>query len=130
MQKTANYELIYIARQDLSPVQVENQTEDYKKLVESHKGRVSKIEYWGLRKLAYDIRKNTRGHYTLMNIAAAPDVVKELERQMRINENILRYLTIAVDTLDDAPSAMMRNAKPRSHYEQPTIQVENDANER
>lgn len=128
MQKTANYELIYIARQDLSPVQVENQTEDYKKLIESQKGRISKIEYWGLRKLAYDIRKNARGHYTLMNIAAAPDVVKELERQMRINENILRYLTIAVEDLDDAPSVMMRNTKPRSHYEQPTIQVDRDEN--
>jgi len=119
-----HYELVYIARQDLSPVQVEQQTEALKKIVETRSGKVSKIEYWGLRKLAYDIKKNSRGHYTLLNITAPSETMLELERQMRLNENILRYLTISVEKHDDTPSIMMKQTKSRFHYEQPTIQVD------
>ena len=101
------YEHIFIARQDISPAQVEGLTETLQKLVTENGGKVEKAEYWGLRSLQYKIRKNRKGHYSLFNIDAPAAVVHELERQEKINEDILRSLTIRVDALDETPSPVL-----------------------
>jgi len=101
------YEHIFIARQDISPAQVEGLTETLQKLVTDNGGKVTKSEYWGLRSLQYKIKKNRKGHYSLFNIDAAAPVVHELERQEKLNDDILRCLTIRVDELDETPSPVL-----------------------
>jgi len=96
----AYYEHVLIARQDISPQQAEQLNEDLKALIESHGGHIAKIEYWGLRNLSYRIKKNRKGHYSLLAIDAPSAAVKEMERQLSINEDVLRWLTIRVDELD------------------------------
>jgi small subunit ribosomal protein S6 len=103
----ALYENVFIARQDVPVTQVEALTTQYAELVTSLGGTVSKKEYWGLRSLTYRIKKNRKGHYTLLNIDGPPAAVKELERTMSINEDIIRYLTVRVDELEEGPSAIM-----------------------
>jgi small subunit ribosomal protein S6 len=95
-----SYEHVVIARQDISPAQAEALNEELKALVESRGGHILKIEYWGLRNLTYRIKKNRKGHYSLLAIDAPAEAVKEMERQLSLNEDVLRYLTIKVDTLD------------------------------
>jgi small subunit ribosomal protein S6 len=102
------YENVFIARQDVSSAQVEALTDTFANLVTEHGGKVTKREYWGLRNLAYRIKKNRKGHYVLLNLDAPPVAVNELERNMRINEDVLRYLTVHVETLEEGPSAMMQ----------------------
>ena len=109
----AYYEHVFIARQDVSAPQVDGLTEDFSKLIEEQGGKVTKKEYWGLRGLAYKIRKNRKGHYVLMNLDATPDAVLEMERQMRLNEDVLRYLTIRVDELEEGPSVIMQRGSGR-----------------
>jgi small subunit ribosomal protein S6 len=94
------YEHVLIARQDISPTQAETLNEELKTLIESLGGHIAKIEYWGLRNLTYRIRKNRKGHYTLLAIDAPAAAVKEMERQLSINEDVLRFLTVKVDQLD------------------------------
>jgi len=101
------YEHIFIARQDISPAQVEGLTETLQKVVTDNGGKVAKQEYWGLRNLQYKIKKNRKGHYSLFNIDAPAAVIHELERQEKINEDILRYLTIRVEELDETPSPVL-----------------------
>ena len=103
----ALYEHIFIARQDISPAQVEGLTETLQKIVTDHGGKIAKSEYWGLRNLQYKIKKNRKGHYSLFNIDAPAAAVQELERQEEINEDILRFLTIRVDELDESPSPVL-----------------------
>ena len=105
------YENIFIARQDISTAQVEALTETFANLVAENGGKVEKREYWGLRNLAYRIKKNRKGHYVLFNLEAPPAAVSELERNMRINEDVLRYLTVRVDELEAGPSSMMRRSE-------------------
>ena len=102
------YENVFIARQDVSSAQVETLTDTLANLVTEHGGKVTKREYWGLRNLSYRIKKNRKGHYILLNLDAPPAAVNELERNMRINEDVLRYLTVRVDALEEGPSAMMQ----------------------
>ena len=97
----ALYENVFIARQDVPATQVETLTNQFAELVTAQGGTVQKKEYWGLRSLAFRIKKNRKGHYTLMNIDAPSAAVKELERTMSINEDIIRYLTVRVDTLEE-----------------------------
>ncbi len=104
----ALYEHVFIARQDVSAGQVETLTDEFKNLIERGGGTVGKTEYWGLRSLQYKIKKNRKGHYVLMNLDAPSDVVQELERQMRIHDDVLRYLTIRMDELDEEPSIQMQ----------------------
>lgn len=104
----ALYEHIYLARQDVSQQQVEELTTALTEILSSGGGKVTKNEYWGLKGLSYRIRKNRKAHYTLLNIEAAPAAVAEMERQMRINEDILRFMTVRVDELEEGPSAMMQ----------------------
>jgi small subunit ribosomal protein S6 len=102
------YEHIYLARQDVTSQQVEALTESLKGIIEAHGGKVSKVEYWGVKSLAYRIRKNRKAHFTLMNIDAAPAAVAEMERQMRINEDVLRFMTIRVEELEEGQSVMLQ----------------------
>ena len=103
----ALYENVFIARQDVPQTQVETLTNQFADIVTGLGGTVSKKEYWGLRSLTYRIKKNRKGHYTLLNIDAPSAAVKEMERTMSINEDIIRFLTVRVDTLEEAPSAIM-----------------------
>ena len=103
----ALYEHIYLARQDVSPQQVEELTTTLTNVLTEGGGKVTKNEYWGLKSLSYRIRKNRKAHYSLLNIDAPATAVAEMERQMRINEDILRFMTIRVDALEEGPSAMM-----------------------
>ncbi len=102
------YEHVYLARQDLAPAQVEGLTEALTALITEQKGRVAGTEYWGLRNLAYRIRKNRKAHYVLMNIEAPATAVAELERQVALNEDIIRWQTVRVDALETEGSAMVR----------------------
>jgi small subunit ribosomal protein S6 len=104
----ALYEHVFLARQDLSPQQVDSLTEQFKGVIEQAGGKVAKIENWGLKSLSYRIRKNRKAYFTLMNIDSTPAAVVEVERQERINEDILRWLTIRVDGHEEGPSAMLQ----------------------
>ena len=103
----ALYEHIYLARQDVSAQQVEELTTALTEVLTSNGGKVTKNEYWGLKSLSYRIRKNRKAHYSLLNIDAPAPAIAEMERQMRINEDILRFMTVRVDELEEGPSAMM-----------------------
>eukprot|EP01039_Chlorochromonas_danica_P013311 gene13311-15384_t len=96
----AYYEHVVIARQDISPQQAEALNDQLKAIVEEHGGSVAKIEYWGLRNLSYRIKKNRKGHYSLMALDAPAPAVKEMERQLSLNEDVLRYMTVRVEELD------------------------------
>ena len=102
------YEHVYLARQDVSAQQVEDLTKQFKGVIEGLGGKVAKTEYWGVKSLTFRIRKNRKAHFTLLNVDAPPAALTEIERQERINEDVLRYLTVRVDELEEGPSAMMR----------------------
>jgi small subunit ribosomal protein S6 len=104
----ALYEHVFIARQDVSAQQVEALTEEFKTVLESNGGSVAKAEYWGIKTLAYKIKKNRKGHYTLLNIDAPHAAVAEMERQMGLHDDILRFITLRVDEHEEGPSAMMQ----------------------
>src|SRR5262245_14021852 len=103
------YESVFIARQDVAQTQVDSLGEQFTKIVEGLNGKVTKKEYWGLRNLAYRIKKNRKGHYVLFNIDAPPAALAEMERNMRLNEDVLRYLTVRVEELEEGPSAMLQS---------------------
>src|SRR5437764_6465720 len=107
------YENVFIARQDSSGAQVDALADTFTQLVGDNGGEVKKREYWGLRNLMYRMRKNRKGHYVLLNLSAPPAAVAELERTMRINEDVIRYLTIRVDELEDGPSVVMQSRGSR-----------------
>ena len=107
------YENVFIARQDISGAQVDALADTFTQLIAEHGGEVKKREYWGLRNLAYRMKKNRKGHYVLFNIEAPAPAIAELERTMRINEDVLRYLTIRVEALDEAPSPVMQSRGSR-----------------
>ncbi|MFD2649223.1 30S ribosomal protein S6 [Devosia albogilva] len=104
----ALYEHIFLARQDVSQQQVEDLTAQLTEILAQGGGKVTKTEYWGLKSLSYRIRKNRKAHYSLLNLDAPAPAVAEMERQMRINEDILRFMTVRVDELEEGPSAMMQ----------------------
>jgi small subunit ribosomal protein S6 len=107
------YENVFIARQDISGAQVDALADAFTQIVADNGGEVKKREYWGLRNLMYRMRKNRKGHYVLLNLSAPPAAVAELERTMRINEDVIRYLTIRVDELEDGPSVVMQSRGSR-----------------
>ena len=111
------YENIFIARQDATAAQVEALTDAFANIVAEQGGKVTKREYWGLRSLSYRIKKNRKGHYMLLNLDAPAAAVVEMERNMRINEDVLRLLTVRVEALEEGPSAMLqsrsRDDRPR-----------------
>jgi len=111
----ALYEHVLIARQDISAQQAEQLNEDLKALIEGQGGHIAKIEYWGLRNLSYRIKKNRKGHYSLLAIDAPILSVKEMERQLSLNEDVLRFMTIRVDELDlELSPVLARRDRERS----------------
>jgi small subunit ribosomal protein S6 len=102
------YEHVFLARQDLSQQQVDELTARFKGVIEQMGGKVPKVEYWGVRSLTYRIRKNRKAHFTLLNLEAPAAAITEVERQERISEDVLRAMTVRVEELEAAPSAMMR----------------------
>ena len=102
------YEHVFLARQDVTSQQAEALAEQYKGVIEANGGSVAKVEPWGLKSIAFRIRKNRKAHYTLMNINAPSAAVVEMERQMAINEDILRFMTVKVEELEEGPSAMLQ----------------------
>ena len=107
------YENVFIARQDISGAQVDGLADAFTQLIAEQGGEVKKREYWGLRNLAYRMNKNRKGHYVLFNIDAPPPAIAELERTMRINEDVLRYMTLRVDALEEGPSPVMQSRGSR-----------------
>jgi small subunit ribosomal protein S6 len=112
----AYYESVFIARQDISPQQVEALTEQFSNIIQENGGTVAGTEYWGLKNLAYRIKKYRKGHYVMMNLDAPSDAVKEMERNIRLNEDIVRLLTVKVDELQEGPSVMMQTRQPRDSH--------------
>jgi len=104
------YEHVVLARQDLSAQQVEEISAQLKGVIEQMGGKVTKTEQWGVKSLAYRLRKNRKAHFTFLNVDAPPAVINEIERQERLNEDVLRYLTVRVEEHEQGPSAMMRKA--------------------
>jgi small subunit ribosomal protein S6 len=102
------YEHVFLARQDVTPQQVETMVDQYRGVIEGNGGKVDKTEMWGVKSLAYRIKKNRKAHFTMFNLDAPPAAVAEMERQMRINEDILRFITIRVEALESEPSVMMQ----------------------
>ena len=124
------YESIFIARQDISPVQVDSLVDTFVKVLSNGGGKVTKKENWGLRTLAYKIKKNRKGHYVLMNVESSASAISEMENQMRLNEDILRFMTVKVEKLDEEPSYMMRNKDrdERSKKDDPMQEEVSDLN--
>ena len=114
------YESVIIIRQETSPQQVEGLADTYQDLIKENGGSIKKRENWGLRSLAYKIKKNRKGHYILFNIDAPSAAIHEMERLMSLNEDILRYLTLRVDELEEGPSIpaqnVARNERPSNSY--------------
>lgn len=120
----ALYETVFIARQDLSAAQVETLSANLTNIITEGKGSIAKTEFCGLRSLAYSIKKNRKGHYVLFNIDAPADAIKEMERQMRLNEDILRFLTLKLETLDSNPSALMQSKQSRERHHDSFREIE------
>ncbi len=102
------YEHVFLARQDLSQAQVDALAAAATEIVEANQGKVTKTETWGLKNLAYKIKRNRKAHFVLLNIEAPAGTVAELERQTAINEDVIRWLTVRVDELETGPSVQMR----------------------
>ena len=113
----ALYESVIIGRQDLTPGQFETLLEKFIAVIQSFKGEIKKRENWGIRNLAYKINKNRKGHYTLLNIDGPPEAIQEYERLMRLDEDIIRFLTIKIKHIDEKPSPLMVNNPDRSKNE-------------
>ena len=107
----ALYEHVFLARQDLAQAQVDQLAETATKIIEDNNGKVVKTETWGLRSLAYRIAKNRKAHYVMLEIDAPAGVVAELERQTQINEDVIRFMTVKVDKLEDGPTVRMRKSE-------------------
>jgi len=114
----ALYEHIYIARQDIQPQQVEAITADLTKIIEDNGGKVSKTESWGLRPLAYRIKKYKKGHYVLLNIDGPTEAINEVERNERLHEDVVRFMTIRVEEHEEGDSVVLRS-KERSDSRPP-----------
>ncbi len=104
------YEMVFIARQDISAKQVEDMANNFGKVVNDNGGKLKNTESWGLRTLAYKINKNRKGHYTLMHFDSPHPAVAEMERQMKLNEDVLRFMTVKIDDLPKGPSAIMKSS--------------------
>jgi small subunit ribosomal protein S6 len=102
------YEHVFLTRQDATNAQVDALTEQFKSVIAAGGGTVGKTEYWGVKSLTFRIKKNRKAHYTMLNIDAPPAAIAEMERQMSINEDVIRFMTVRVEALEEGPSAMMR----------------------
>jgi small subunit ribosomal protein S6 len=102
------YEHVFLSRQDASTQQVEELTAQFKGVIEQMGGKVTKVEQWGVKTLSYRLRKNRKAHFTMLNIDGPAAAINEIERQERLNEEVVRYITVRVEELEEGPSAMMR----------------------
>jgi small subunit ribosomal protein S6 len=129
----ALYENVFIARQDIAASQVDALIERYEGVIAANGGKVTKKENWGLRSLAYRMNKNRKGHYVLFNIDAPAKAVMEMERQMRFDEDVIRYMSVRVEELEDGPSAMMsykgKDAKGRAKKFDDKFDIEDESEE-
>ena len=108
------YESVFIARQDITSAQVEAMADEFAEIITSAGGSIKKREYWGLRSLAYRIKKNRKGHYVMFNMEAGPEALREYERIMGLNEDVLRFLNLNIEEVEDGPSIMMQAKTERS----------------
>ena len=108
------YESVIIARQDISATQVETLINEFSAIIENGGGSIKKREYWGLRSLAYRIKKNRKGHYVMLNLETDSETLNEYERIMGLNEDILRFLNIRIEEVSEEPSIMMQAKSERS----------------
>jgi small subunit ribosomal protein S6 len=105
------YEHVFLTRQDASNAQVDTLTEQFKGVIAGLGGKITKNEYWGVKSLAFRIRKNRKAHFSFFNIDAPPAAIAEMERQMSINEDVIRFMTIRVEKHEDGPSVMMKPSR-------------------
>lgn len=124
-QKENLYELVFIVRQDSSSQDIDKLGENLGKIISVHGGKVIKKEYWGLRTLAYLIKKNHKGHYVLLGFKADPVCIKELERKIKLDENIIRHAIVRVEKIDQEPSPILKSFEASST---PVVNVTTDAN--
>jgi small subunit ribosomal protein S6 len=110
------YEHVFLTRQDATNAQVDALTEQFKSVIATGGGTVGKTEYWGVKSLTFRIKKNRKAHYTMLNIDAPPAAIAEMERQMSINEDVIRFMTVRVEALEEGPSAMMRRRERRARW--------------
>ena len=108
------YESVFIARQDITSAQVEAMADEFAEIITSAGGSIKKREYWGLRSLAYRIKKNRKGHYVMFNLETGPEALREYERIMGLNEDVLRFLNLNIEEVDEGPSIMMQAKTERS----------------
>ena len=123
------YECVIIGRQDVSSGHVEELVNEFCSIIENDGGSIKKREYWGLRSLAYRIKKNRKGHYILLNFETNSKTLKEFERVMGLNEDILRFMTIVIDAVEENPSVMMQTKPERPRSEKIERQVSQDPDE-
>ena len=109
----ALYESVIIGRQDLTNSQFEALIEEFISVIKSHDGEIKKTEYWGIRNLAYKINKNRKAHYYMLNISSSPETISEYERLLGLHEDIIRFLTVKIDKVDENPSLLMNNKVDR-----------------
>jgi len=110
----ACYELIYILRPDVSTTQVDSAAEKITKFITDKGGKVASTEQWGLRTLAYKIRKHRKGYYTMLNLDMPGDIINPLEHMLKLNEDVIRFMTVKVEQLEEGPSIIMRKRKDES----------------
>jgi len=109
----ALYESVIIGRQDLTNSQFETLIDDFVSVIKSQDGEIKKTEYWGIRNLAYKINKNRKAHYYMLNISSSPETISEYERLLGLHEDIIRFLTMKIDKVDESPSLLMNNKVDR-----------------
>ena len=109
----ALYESVIIGRQDLTNSQFETLIDEFISVIKSHDGEIKKTEYWGIRNLAYKINKNRKAHYYMLNISSSPETISEYERLLGLHEDIIRFLTVKIDEVDENPSLLMNNKVDR-----------------
>ena len=130
------YESVFIARQDITSAQVEAMADEFAEIITSAGGSIKKREYWGLRSLAYRIKKNRKGHYVMFNMETGSEALREYERIMGLNEDILRFLNLQIEEVEDGPSIMMQaktersSRGPREHADGNAPAAKDDSNEK
>ena len=120
----ALYESVIIGRQDLTNSQFETLIDEFTSVIKSHDGEIKKTEYWGIRNLAYKINKNRKAHYYMLNISSSPETISEYERLLGLHEDIIRFLTIKIDNVDENPSLLMNNKVDRHRNESASDNIE------
>ena len=120
----ALYESVIIGRQDLTNSQFETLIDEFTSIIKSHDGEIKKTEYWGIRNLAYKINKNRKAHYYMLNISSSPETISEYERLLGLHEDIIRFLTIKIDKVDENPSLLMNNKVDRHRNESASDNIE------